>query len=355
METRKIQTVGGGTYTVSLPKGWAESQNIGTGDTVNLHTHIDGILALQAQECEDDAPGRIAIRVAHDDAEYLERTLRAAYAVGAKEVRLDAVDGFTTEQRRVVDRVARNLTGVSVTEGSESKITVQTLLDTDEVSVRQSVRQLKFVALSMHRDATAAVTEGTSPGSLADRDDQADRLYAMIDRSFARGLARLDEVDALGLTRSELFELWATTRELERVADHAEGIATVATEIDDPVDEPTTEEIREIAQQAREIVADAVSVIIGDANVETAQQALTARDQVREEITACECRLAESSSGGYQLRPVLDRLRRTAEHGGNIAEFGLRHAIRHGELTEPSQESTNTDSPNEESHASTGR
>lgn len=208
METRKIQTVGGGTYTVSLPKEWAEAQDIDTGDTVNLHTHIDGILALQAREYEDGASGRVAIRVAHDEATSLERTLRAAYAVGAKEVQLDSSDDFTTDQRRVVDQVARNLTGVSVTEESESKITVRTLLNTDEVSVRQSVRQLKFVALSMHRDATAAVTGNANPGNLADRDDQADRLYAMIDRSFARGLARLDEVDALGLTRSELFELW---------------------------------------------------------------------------------------------------------------------------------------------------
>lgn len=354
METRKIQTVGGGTYTVSLPKGWAEAQDIDTGDTVNLHTHIDGILALQAREGEDGEPGRVAVRVAHDEATSLERTLRAAYAVGAKEVHLDAVDGFTTDQRCVVDQVARNLTGVSVTEESESKITVRTLLDTEEVSVRQSVRQLKFVALSMHRDATAAVSGDVNPGNLADRDDQADRLYAMIDRSFARGLARLDEVDALGLTRSELFELWGTTRELERVADHAEGIATVATEIDDPVDEPITEEIRDIGQRTREIVADAVSVIIGDADVETAQQALTARDQVREEITSFECQLAGSANESAQLKPILDRLRRTAEHGGNIAEFGLRHAIRHGELTDPPQEAANTDDPNQESHASTG-
>lgn len=120
------------------------------------------------------------------------------------------------------------------------------------------------------------------------------------------------------------------------------------------MDEPITEEIRDIAQQAREIVADAVSVIIGDADVETAQQALTARDQVREEITSFECRLAESSNEGAQLRIILDRLRRTAEHGGNIAEFGLRHAIRHGELTESPQEAANTDDPNQESHASTG-
>lgn len=331
MDTRKIQTVGGGTYTVSLPKEWAEAQNIDTGDVVDLHTHIDGVLVLQPQERDDDAPGRVAVRVDDDDPAPLERTLRAAYSVGAREVRFEAADGFTAAQRRVVDRVARTLTGVSVTGETDSALTVRTLLDTGEVSVRQSVRELKFVALSMHREATAAATDDANPGALADRDEQADRIYAMIDRAFARGLDRLDEVDALGLTRPELFELWGTTRELERVADHAEGIAALASDLEEAPDEATRAEVRDVAQAARDVVADAVGVVVGDAEVETAQEALAARERVLAEISTCRRRLS-ASDGGSQFGPVLDRIRRTAEHGGNVAEFGLRRAIRRGDL-----------------------
>jgi len=328
MKTRKIQTVSSGTYTVSLPKDWAKSQDISSGETVNLHTHIDGVLAIQAQEREDSTPQRIGFQIDHADTKPLERTLRAAYASGAKEVQFDATDGFTTEQRRVISQITRNLTGMSIIEKSDSKILVRTLLDTEDISVRQLVRQISFVARSMHRDAMAAVTEDTNPGNIADRDDQADRLYAMIDRSFARGLARLDEVDALGVTRSELFELWGTTRELERVADHAEAIATTGIELTDSISEPTTDEVREIGQRARDIITDAVGIVIDDTDVGAAQQVLTARDQIREDITSLECQLAESSTENAQARPVLYRLQRTAEHGGNIAEFGLRHATR---------------------------
>lgn len=354
MYTRKVQTVGSGTYTVSLPKDWARSAGIDAGDTVNLHTHIDGTLALQAEEREDETPGRTTMRVGPDDVTSLERTIRAAYAAGTKEIRLEATDGFTAEQRRVVDRVARTLTGVSVTEESESKLTVRTLLDTEEVSVRQSVRQLAFVALSMHRDATAVLTAGTGSGTVADRNEQVDRLYAMIDRSFARGLARLDEVDSLGLTRPELFELWATTRELERVADHAGGIETAAGRIADSIDASVTEEIREIAQRAREVVTDAVDVVLGDSDAETARQALDARDRLREDIGSFERRLDASSADESQLELVLERLRRTAEHGGTVAEYGLRHAIYRGELSEPSLVPNHAEDSERESHASTG-
>ncbi|MFQ3319081.1 MAG: phosphate uptake regulator [Natronomonas sp.] len=354
MDSRKIQSVGSGTYTVSLPKDWVESQDIAKGDLVNLHPYIDGVLALQVQEHEGDPSTRVVARVDHDEAEPLERTLRAAYAVGATEVMLEATEQFTTDQRQVVSRVTRTLAGVSVVEESDSMLRVRTLLDTAEVSVRQSVRQLTFVALSMHRDAMAAVTGDIAPTNLSNRDDQADRLYAMIDRSLALGLARLDEVDALGVTRPELFELWATTRELERVADHAEGIVTAATEIDDAVDESIADEICALARLAREITSDAVSVIVDDTDIETAHQALNARDQIRDESTTVERGVRASSNGGPQLRLVLDKIRRTAEHGGNIAELGLRHEIRHGAFTEPMQEAESTDDPEQDPHASTG-
>ncbi|MFB6173729.1 MAG: PhoU domain-containing protein [Halobacteriales archaeon] len=339
MDTRKIQTVGGGTYTVSLPKGWAETQDLEAGDTVTLHTHIDGLLVIQAAGGDDTAPERLVVSVDHDEPDPLDRMLRAAYAAGAKEATFEATEAFTADQRRTLEAAARDLTGVSVAERSEAEITVRTLLDSEEVSVRQSIRQLEFVALEMHRDAVDALRGEGDPEGLADRDDQADRLHALIGRSFARGLARLDEVDALGVTRPELFELWATTRELERVADHAEALADLAAETRRAVDDDRAEDVAALADTARGAVAEAVSAVIGDDGVEAARAALAARDQVCEEVATVESTFPADS----RLRPALRRISRTAEHGGNIAEFGLQRAVRQGELTGPTQQSGTRD------------
>ncbi|WP_436935086.1 PhoU domain-containing protein [Halovenus marina] len=354
MDTRKVQTVGGGTYMVSLPKEWAESRDIDRGDTVNVHSHIDGILVIQTGEREEDMLGAVTVPVTADDADELERTLRAAYAAGSTEVTFDAVETFTNEQRRVINQVARNLPGVSIAEESDTSISVRTLLDADEVSIRQSVRQLKFVALSMHRDATAPLTGETEPASLADRDDQADRLYAMIDRTFTRGLARLDQVDALELTRPELFELWAATHELERVADHAEALGTAVRRIDGSVDQSMRDEIDVIASQSRQIVSESVDALVGDGGVDTLHETLNARDALREEITACTYQLSTSETNAERVIPVLDRLRRTAEHGGNIAEFGLRRAVREGNLSRSTSKSGSKNSAEQKSQFSTG-
>jgi len=333
MDTRKIQSVGGGTYTVSLPKEWGAEQGVAPGDVVNVHWHLDDVLAIQTRERDSTDHTESVVRIARDETDRLEGVLRAAYAAGIKELTLVAATEFSTAQRRLVDAVAKKLTGVSVVEASETEITVQVLLNREEVSVSQSVRQLKFVALSMHETAIESLTADSAATHLTTRDDQADRLYAMIDRSFRRALWRLDEVDALGYSRPELFELWATTRELERVADHAEGIATTIPAVDGSVPESALEELRTFGREARSIVADGVAVIVGDAGAETAHETLRARDDLCEAIGHAVD--DGSMSDAAQLRPVSHRVRRTAEHGGNIAELGLQNAVRHGELTAP--------------------
>ncbi|WP_042665547.1 phosphate uptake regulator PhoU, partial [Haloferax sp. ATB1] len=280
METRKIQQVSNGTFTVSLPREWADGEGISAGTVVNLHTHLDGMLVVQAPECEDDSSMQFTVTVGGSDpdgggdtGDVLEQTLRAAYAAGSKQVVIEADGTFDAEQRQAVRRVARNLVGVTITEESDTAVTVRNVLDANEVSIRQSVRQLQFVAVSMHRDATAALTGAAPLDGFAERDNRADRLFAMVDRHFTRGLDRLDEVDALGETRPELFRLHTAARELERVADQAERIATVASAVSDPLPPAVADEVSELAELVPEALEAAVQVALEGDNPDAAREA----------------------------------------------------------------------------------
>ncbi|WP_313693395.1 phosphate uptake regulator PhoU [Halorarum halobium] len=332
METRKIQTVGSGTYTVSLPKSWAESEGISAGTVVTLHADIDGLLRVEAPGHERDERSRVSVRVEDGEPERLERAVRAAYAAGFEELVLTAPDGFGDDQRGTVRAVTRTLPGVTIADESADRLTVRTLLDASEVSIRQTIRQLRFVALSMHRDATAALTGEATVEAPGDRDDEADRLFAMIDRHVGRGLSRLDEVDALGVTRPELFALWVTARELEGVADRAEQLATTAAELDGQATVPGEGDLDAVARQARQAVEDAVGVVVGDGTVDAARRALAAREAVREETDAMDRALFAAEGADYRLTHALEAVRRTAEHAGAVAELALRIELGGGEL-----------------------
>lgn len=328
MDTRKIQNVGGGTFTVSLPREWAQAEGISQGDVVNLHTHIDGVLVVQTRDREPDPTGDLTVDLGGTDTDRIRQSLWAAYTAGYTEVTLTARDSFTEPQREVAREVANVLAGATVTTATDGQIVFRVLLDPEAVSVRQLVRQLSFVALSMHRNAMAAVTDDRPDPDVSDRDDQADRLFATTERSFARALSRLGEVDALGVTRPELFELWSTARELERVADHAERISTVARGLDRPPQEAHLTALQELAECAQEIVDRAVRSVVDEERTGPMCEALGLRAHVREEAAELDRRLFGDATADYRLARVLDSVRRTAEHGGNIAERGLQRAVR---------------------------
>jgi phosphate uptake regulator len=330
METRKVQTVGNGTYTVSLPKEWAESQGVTAGDTVTLHDYVDGVLAVQTCErSDDDVPA--AARVESADPEVIERGLRAAYAAGAREVTVEPGEPLTADQRRVVERVSRGRIGMSVAAESETATTVRILLNSEEVSVSQSLRQLAFTVRAIHRDAVEALATPPDASPLGSRDEQVDRLAAMIERSVSRGMADLGEVDSLGTTRPELFESWTAMRELRRLRDAAVEIGAAAASLDGPPSEPRAESCREIGGTVRSVVADGVGVMLGDEGPGVARDALTDLRGARERIDAFDRRLDEAGASAAELRRASRALRRGADRAGDITDIGLRRAVRHGE------------------------
>ncbi|WP_280535440.1 AbrB/MazE/SpoVT family DNA-binding domain-containing protein [Halopenitus sp. POP-27] len=398
VETRKVQTVGNGTYTVSLPKEWAEAEGVAAGDTVTLHRHTDGILAVQARNRNgvhgrigdpdttnaadadatkpddtnaDDAGttkpngtnaagtdtpdvagtntpdaagtgGRVeadtrtggnarngpSIRTPALDPPSLEGTLRAAYAAGIRTVEVDHEEPLDAEQRHAVESVCRGRIGTSTATTDVPGTAVRMLLDPGEVSVTQSVRQLAFVVDATQQAAIESVATATQRAAVAERAEHAERLWAMIDRTVALGMADLEAADAIGVSRAALFESWTAMRELERVREAAADVAEAGSRMDDPPAESRIEELREIAETVRSGVSDGVSVVVGDTGAETARQALEGMDQARETIDAFDHRLATAEDPPPELRAVLSRLRRTAERGGAIAELGLRRTIR---------------------------
>ncbi|MDS0282037.1 AbrB/MazE/SpoVT family DNA-binding domain-containing protein [Haloarcula onubensis] len=337
METRKIQQVGGGTYTVSLPKEWATAADIEPGAVVALHSHIDGTLVVQTG-IEERNGEPLSLSVADTEPASLEPMLRAAYAAGIDSLELDAPDGVTDETHRRVDRLTRALTGVTVTDSSDDAIQVRSLLDVEEVSITQSVRQLQFAALSAHREATAALTAASA--APAGGDDGTDRIAAMVDHYFQRGLDSLSVMDSLGLTRPELFDRWVTARELARVADHADRMASVADRLDDPVDPDFAADVDDLADRSRDLVEDAVSVVLDagdggtgsaapdDADVATARRCLDERDDLCAVLDDFDRRLFEADGADYRLTHAVDALRGTTEAAGAVAEVGLQSLLR---------------------------
>jgi phosphate uptake regulator len=333
METRKLQKVGGSTYSVSIPKEWATDHRLEAGMPIHLYPHTDGSLVVRSAAQDGEPLSATTVTLSAADADAVARTLRAAYAVGYDTITLVAPEGteLTTDERRAARRLVGTMVGLSVVEETSERITVENLLDPAEVSIRQSVIQLQFTALSMHRAAVDRVTRcGTDDAAvtdpLAERDDEADRLYGMLTRHANRSLVDFEEVDALGVRRSELFDAVLVARQLERVADHAVRIGSLADRT--AVDDGPLAELVPLADAAREVVETATAAVL-DPSAEGAHEALDRWNRVVDDARALDRVLFERAPpGAYACSRVLSSVVRTADCGGNIARVALRASLR---------------------------
>jgi len=330
METRKIQQVGGGTYTVSIPVEWADEHGLTAGGTAYLYTHRDGSLVVRWGEIEERALGATVVDLADSDGQATSRLLMAAYTAGFERITLRRRGGLTDSQRRAARDGVRELTGVEITDEADDHITVRGLLSATDVSIRQSVLQLQFIALSMH-DAAVAVFAGerAEPEYVVTRDDEADRVFRLVERHLNRSLLLLRELDDLGIDRVRLFEYYWTARHLERIADHAAKIARTVDCVEYTVPEAFDAEVRAMSDAAQDVVEDAADVVINGGPRETVESAFERCVAVAEEGRRLEAQIIdESPEGAAVLVRLLDSIVRTAEYGGNIAELGFRRAAR---------------------------
>ncbi|GCF15350.1 histidine kinase [Haloarcula mannanilytica] len=338
METRKVQLSGGTTYTISLPKSWANEHRIDAGSILSLYPNDDGTLLVEADGdvSTDTRSATVDVSTASEDA--VRQRIHALHAVGFDSVTLVDRAGHSTEIRALVENTVSNLSGFELLEAGDTRIQLTNLIDADNVDIRKSTLRLRLVMLGMHRDAVSAVLDGDEALArrVVDRDSEADKLFAMVTRHFRRALTNLQEVEKLGYSRDELFEYYYVSRQFERIADHAEKIARFAIDPEATVPANLAERIDSVASSARRVVDTAADVILADADIETAHTALATQAELTTELRTLDRDLYthDDPAEAYVVGLLLDSIRRTAEYGGNVADIAIQQVTREGNSVE---------------------
>jgi len=332
METRKVQLSGGTTYTVSLPKTWAQEHGISAGSVLSLHPNGDGSLLVEVASDRATSERETTVDVATDSKTALRQRIRAFHAVGFDTVTLVDSTGHTNERRAIVEDAVTELSGFELLSTTDTRIQLTNLIDAENVDVRKSALRLRLVMLAMHRDAVDAVLE--SDDALAERvverDSEADKLFAMVTRHFRRSLTDLHEVEKLDHGRAELFEYYYASRQFERVADHAVKIAEFVRDPDATVPDGFGKRLSALADDSRQVVDTAADVILTDAGIEAAHLAFEQRSALADDIDDLDRELYTHDDPGeaYVLGLILDSIRRTAEYGTNIASIAIQQSTR---------------------------
>ncbi|WP_436911841.1 PhoU domain-containing protein [Halosimplex marinum] len=328
METRKVQVTGGSTYTVSLPKDWATENDVSAGSVVEFHSEED-ILLLSPKSEEEREEGSIEIDGLEGD--QLTRAVMTMYVSGFDVINFEAAR-VTAGQRRTIREATQGLVGLEVIEETGDRVVLQDLLDSSELSVHNAITRMRLVSLTMLSDAVTALLEDDDElaHDVIERDDDVDRLWYMVSRVFRTVLRNPAAATEIGFPRETVFDYQSSARQLERIADHATKIATIALEIG-PVNESVAEVLSDLQTAAVRVPETAMDALLEDDPDEAVELATEARadlpdiDERARDVDDV-IRDLDDPELAQSLGLVVDSLSRTADYGGNIAESALQKA-----------------------------
>lgn len=320
---RKVQLTGGSTFTVSLPKEWAGGQDIEPGSRIRIYEQGDQLIITRSQRAPGEQTHETTIEASGRDSASLVLSVGSAYIAGCDEIHVEGLQ--RSDQHRAITRAVRGFVGLEVLTETESSLRARTMLDVGDLSPEQTLAQLERTALEMHREAlsTVAGADEERARQIARQDDDVDRLFALISRGFQQSL--VDPAVTVGNGTLSPFEYYMAARQLERIADHAEKIATIASRLENEPPANLSAQLESLGEQAQTIVRDALSGLLDASDDAVFDTVISEAATLRTELATLDEQLHERNlADGYLLGLVVDSLVRTVQYGLNITETGLQ-------------------------------
>jgi phosphate uptake regulator len=259
----------------------------------------------------------------------LERDMIAAYLYGYDRIEFLS-KRILAEQKQVIRKVCYKLIGPEIIEESSSCVVIQDLLNPNELPIKKGVHRMFLIAGSMQKDAIRALRTADYDLALdvSQRDDEVDRLCLLISKQFRSILCGGRMPDSVETSIEELHDFRMAAGPLERIADHAQKIANVASKLRQPIKDKVMEDIEALNNTYMELVKQSVEALF-DADTSLANEVIDSIDGMHsrvEELHSSILKL-ESHEIMISLGTAVDSLARIGDLGSNIAEIAINSAI----------------------------
>jgi phosphate uptake regulator len=335
-EMRKIQFTGKSSYIVSLPKEWVTDMGLKQGDQVTIVRQGTSTLQIipskrhtKTVETED------ATFEIHPDDENaaIVRKLISLYFLGFRTINVKPKSGRLKPSQRfaVKDAVKRVLMGTEIIADSIDGITIQVLINLFELSIDGAFKRMLLIAKSMQNDALLALEEANFDlaNEVINSDDEVDRFSFYIIRQLKIAIQNEHLLKDMGFenARSCLGHR-VIVKNIERVGDHAVGIAKDLLEFRKPVRKSIMDTIREMSNFSLSVL-DEACLSLFKKDFTQAEIAI----QKSAEITKYEKKVFESIKSlrddeeVYRVRRMVENIRRISEYASDIAEVVMNMTI----------------------------
>lgn len=331
MDIRRLQTTGGSSLTVTLPKEWTTAMKLDRNDAVRVAPQPDGTLMITADLTEDSVRRAREFDVSScTNPTFLFRSLIGAYIAGYTEIVVSSKTRLAPFVRTTVRHFTQMTIGQEVMEETDRMIRVRDLLNPNELPFDNTIKRMYVITRSMHEDAITAVLsrDQTLASDVVAEDRDVDRLQWLVARQSNMLMRNANLVLRSGLSPSSIASHAVISRIIERIADHAVRIATNAIALSDHSLEPElTDRLREASAFSLGVLDRAIKAFfsrdmaLANRAIEEVQKA----DALAEAVHTLA--LSQPAGPAVALGYIAESVRRLGEYAGDIAEAVINDVV----------------------------
>jgi phosphate uptake regulator len=231
-EVRKLQSTGGSTYTLSLPKPWVVEFGLEPRDSLRVDWRPSGALRITPLN-------ERTVRELHaffDHSRLPENSLHdhlmGAYISGADVIKIAFEQENYAVLARSVRRFLKSTRGFEIVDEQSTKMELRCLLNAADMPLYASLNRMYLLVTSLMRDIIN-VFEGGDADFLSDaeeRESEVDALLYLVERQTRLLLDSHSVASKLNLTRPQALEYANLARSLERMMDHVIALSRFTTD-----------------------------------------------------------------------------------------------------------------------------
>lgn len=349
---RRVQRTGRGSYTISLPKSWAENVGLRKGSEMAFKAQEDSSVLLVPRKIMEGRKeaGRPEVKEYSvyvdqtDDPRSTCRKIISLYVVSSDIIRIHFKNAeIVADHKKAVSDLVRNmLLGSEIVDETESEITIKILIDHHQFPVEKAIRRMAILALSAIDDAVSALKSMDQDviRDVIDARNDVNRLNLYVIRQLKFGLEE-NLYEELGFrTPKESLGYRIVANDIRSIADSAMNIARKVTGfkkmiesqmlfLKEAVDEEAYSQILDLNSLAHRFFEDSLRALF--------KRDFEHADRIISEIESPETKENDLISviSSKKLDPnvssilslILDNSRRIIEYSRNIAEVTLNRTV----------------------------
>jgi phosphate uptake regulator len=220
-DVRKLQSTGGSTFTLSLPKPWVLHYQLEPRSSLKVDWRPSGALRITPLEQNLRLERYVGINLTQIPENSLHDHLMGAYISGADVIVVSSPEDHPAPTR-IIRRFLRSTRGFEIVEQNPSSTELRCLLNPGEMPLHASIKRMYLLVTSLVRDLQE-VFSGGDIDYLSDheeRESEVDGLLYLVERQTRIVFESYQASSRLNVSRSQALEYANLARCLERMMDH---------------------------------------------------------------------------------------------------------------------------------------